>query len=294
MTKSNNILGHLLAFFSSLIWGTTLVSTKILLKNFQPVEILFFRFLMALLMFYIICPKKAPHTTKKQKIIIILAGITGVTLYYLLENIALNYTLAANVSIINCCAPFLTAIFTFLFLKNKEKINRTFFIGFVVSIIGIWFILFNGNKINLNSIGDILAMCAAISWAIYSILIKKIADYNIPTLLVTRKTFLYGIIFMIPFLFLFDFKFDLTLFFNLTNLLNLLFLGFIASGICFLMWNKSIKIIGTVKSGVYLYLIPVVTVILSSIILKEPISIYLIMGVILTILGLIISEIKTD
>ena len=294
MTNSNNILGHLLAFFTSLIWGTTLVSTKILLKNFQPVEILFFRFLMALLMLYIICPIKAPHTTKKQKIIIILAGLTGITLYYLLENIALNYTLAANVSIINCCAPFLTAIFTFLFLKNKEKVNRNFFIGFVVSIIGIWFILFNGNKINLNPLGDILAMCAAISWAIYSILIKKIADCNIPTLLVTRKTFLYGIIFMIPFLFLFDFKFDLTLFFNLTNLLNLLFLGFIASGICFFMWNKSIKIIGAVKSGVYLYLIPVVTVILSSIILKEPISIYLIIGVILTILGLIVSEIKTD
>ena len=137
-------------------------------------------------------------------------------------------------------------------------------------------------------------MCAAISWAIYSILIKKITDYNIPTLLVTRKTFLYGIIFMIPFLFLFDFKFDFTLFFNLTNLLNLLFLGFIASGICFLMWNKSIKMIGAVKSGVYLYLIPVVTVILSSIVLKEPISIYLIIGVILTILGLIVSEFKAN
>ena len=249
---------------------------------------------MALLMFYIICPKKAPHTTKKQKIIIILAGLTGVTLYYLLENIALNYTLAANVGIINYNAPFLTAIFTFIFLKNNEKINKNFFIGFVVSIIGIWFILFNGTKINLNPIGDILAMFSATSWAIYSILIKKIAYYNIPILLVTRETFLYGIIFMIPFIFLFDFKFDLTTFFNLTNLLNLLFLGFIASGICFLMWNKSIKIIGAVKSGVYLYLIPVVTVILSSIILKEPISIYLIIGVILTILGLIISEIKTD
>jgi len=294
MTKNNTVLGHLLAFFTSLIWGTTLVSTKILLKNFQPVEILFFRFLMALLMFYIICPKKAPHTTKNQKITVILAGITGVTLYYLLENTALNYTLAANVSIINCSAPFLTAIFTFWFLKNNEKISRNFFIGFIISIIGIWFILFNGNKINLNPHGDILAMCAAISWSIYSILIKKIADYNIPTLLVTRKTFLYGIIFMIPFLFLFDIKFDLTPFLNLTNLLNLLFLGFAASGICFLMWNKSIKIIGAVKSGVYLYLIPVVTVILSAVILKEPISIYLITGVILTILGLVVSEIKTE
>ena len=292
INTNNKIFGHILALLTSVLWGTTLVSTKILLKDFQPVEILFFRFLMALLMFYIICPKKAPHTTKSQKIIMIFAGLTGITLYYLLENIALIYTLAANVSIINCCAPFLTAIFAFCFMKNNEKINRNFFLGFLVSIIGIWFILFNGNKIHLNPIGDILAMCAAVSWAIYSILIRKIYEYKIPTLIITRKTFLYGIIFMIPFLFLFNFRLDLSRFLNITNLVNLLFLGFVASGVCFLTWNKSIKILGAVKSGVYLYLIPVVTVILSSIILKEPISIFLITGIILTILGLIVSELK--
>ena len=292
MIKNNRILGHILAFLTAIIWGTTLVSTKILLRDFQPVEILFFRFLMALLLFYIIYPKKALHTTITQKIIIVCAGLTGITLYYLFENAALTYTLASNVSIINCAAPFLTAILALCFMRNKERINRYFFIGFIIAIMGIWIILFNGQQIHLNPIGDILAICGAVSWAVYSVLIKKISLYKLPTLLVTRKTFLFGIIFMIPFLFLFDFKFGLSRFSNPINLFNLLFLGFIASGVCFLTWNKAIKILGAVKSGVYIYLIPVVTVILSSIILKEPISLLLIIGIVLTLLGLIVSELK--
>lgn len=292
INTNSKFFGHILALLTSIVWGTTLVSTKILLRDFQPVEILFIRFLMALLLFYIVCPQKAPKTTKSQKLTIALAGLTGITSYYLFENIALTYTFATNVSIINCCAPFLTAIFTFYFLKNNEKINRNFFLGFFVSIIGIWIILFNGNKIHLNPIGDVLAICAATSWAFYSILIKKTSNYNIPTLIITRETFLYGIIFMIPFLFLFNFKLGLSRFLDITNLFNILFLGFIASGVCFFTWNKSIKILGTVKSGCYIYLIPVVTVILSSIILKEPVSLLLIMGIILTILGLVISEFR--
>lgn len=292
MIKNSKIFGHILAFVTAVIWGTTLVSTKVLLREFQPVEILFFRFLMALLMFYIIYPKKAPHTTKTQKLLIIFAGLTGITLYYLFENSALTYTLASNVSIINCMAPFLTAILALFFMKNKEKINRYFFIGFAVAITGIWLILFNGQQIHLNPTGDILAICGAIAWAFYSILIKKISLYKLPTLLVTRKTFLYGIIFMVPFLFMFNFKLGLSRFANPINLINLLFLGFIASGVCFLTWNKAIKILGAVKSGVYIYLIPVVTVILSSIILNEPVSMLLIIGIVLTLSGLIVSELK--
>ncbi len=97
---------------------------------------------------------------------------------------------------------------------------------------------------------------------------------------------------MVPFLFMFNFKLELSRFANPINLINLLFLGFIASGVCFLTWNKAIKILGAVKSGVYIYLIPVVTVILSSIILNEPVSMLLIIGIVLTLSGLIVSELK--
>lgn len=284
------ILGHLLGIFTAGVWGTTLISTKILLKDFEPVEILFFRFLIALIMFYVIFPKNDVKVTKKQDFLLSLAGLSGICFYYLFENSSLIYTFASNVSVINCLAPMLTAILAVIFFGTKEKINFNFVIGFIMSVAGVALIAYNGASIHLNPKGDILALCAAFSWAFYSILIKKLASYGLSTLFITKKTFLYGTMFMVPFIFLFDFKFALTRFLNPVNAFNMLFLGILASAVCFMAWSKTIKILGAVKSGAYLYLIPVITIITSVLILKEPLSTLLISGAILTLSGLIVSE----
>ena len=288
--KNDAITGHLLALFVAVLWGTTLISTKILLIEFQPVEILFFRFLMATVILYLFSFNKKYKMTFKQEILTILAGLSGITLYYLLENIALIYTLASNVGVINCCAPFFIAILTFF--TTKEKLNKNFFFGFILSIIGISFIVFNGAKVHINPIGDILALGAAIVWGFYSIFVKKLGNYGISSAIITRKAFLYGLIFMIPALFLFNFKLGIARFSNPVNLFNLLFLGIGASALCFLAWNKAIRLIGSFKTGAYLYLIPVVTVATSAIVLKEQMTIYLISGTVLTLFGLFISEKK--
>lgn len=89
--------GHLAALVTILIWGATFISTKVLLVDFQPIEILFFRFLMGLLALMIVYPHRLKGTTIKQESVFVAAGLCGVCLYYLLENIALTYTIASNV-----------------------------------------------------------------------------------------------------------------------------------------------------------------------------------------------------
>lgn len=89
--KNKNKTGHLAALLTIIIWGTTFISTKVLLVDFQPVEILFFRFLMGLLALLIIYPHRLKGTTRKQEMTFIAAGLCGICLYYLLENIALTY-----------------------------------------------------------------------------------------------------------------------------------------------------------------------------------------------------------
>ena len=83
--------GHLAALVTILIWGTTFISTKVLLVDFQPIEILFFRFLMGLLALMIVYPHRLKGTTIKQESVFVAAGLCGVCLYYLLENIALGF-----------------------------------------------------------------------------------------------------------------------------------------------------------------------------------------------------------
>ena len=89
--------GHLAALLTIFIWGTTFISTKILLKDFQPIEILLFRFLLGAAALFLVCPRRIKGTSPKQELTLAAAGLCGICLYYLLENIALTYTMASNV-----------------------------------------------------------------------------------------------------------------------------------------------------------------------------------------------------
>lgn len=283
-------LGHLSALLTIIIWGTTFISTKILLADFQPMEILLFRFAMGFVILLIIYPHRLKGIHAKQEVTFMAAGFCGICLYYLLENIALTYTMASNVGVIISVAPFITAIFSHLFTKTEEKLQVSFFIGFIAAMAGIILISFNGSQMELNPVGDILAFIAAIVWACYSILTKKISSYGLPVIQTTRRTFFYGIVFMIPMLFFFDFSLDLSGFADITNLLNILYLGIGASALCFVTWNFAIKILGAVKTSIYIYMVPVITVVTSVVVLKEKITWISIFGTVLTIVGLFLSE----
>ncbi len=292
MKTNKGMTGHLLAAITTFIWGTTFISTKVLLVSFTPIEILFFRFVMGLIILTAVFPHRLKGTTRKQEILFAGAGLCGVTLYFLLENIALTYTLASNVGVIISVAPFFTALFSHWFLEN-EKLKANFFIGFVIAMIGIILINFNGSMVlKLNPMGDLLAILAAFVWAIYAILTKKVSQFGYNTIQTTRRIFLYGVIFMLPALSVLPFKWGFERFLQPVNLFNILFLGLGASALCFVTWNTAVKLLGAVKTSIYIYLVPAVTVITSILILNETITWIAACGTFLTLVGLFISERK--
>lgn len=291
MEKRNlEMKGHLAVLFTIVVWGTTFISTKFLLEKFTPMEILFFRFLLGTIVLFLIKPELLKVKNKKEHKYFIIAGISGVSLYFLFENIALTMTEASNIGIIVSISPFFTAIISQFFLP-KERLKLQFFIGFIFAILGIVIITTYGEKdFSINPLGDILGILAAFIWSIYSIAMKKLGNLRYNTIKVTRRVFLIGIIFMLPFLFILDFKFNLKRFDSPFYIINIIYLGIGASAICFVTWNWSVKILGAIRTSVYVYLIPVITLIASSILLKETITIYKIIGIILILIGLFISE----
>lgn len=282
--------GHIAAFITILIWGTTFISTKVLLRSVAPVEILFIRFMIGYFALWCVCPRRLTIKNKKQELYFAAAGLCGVTLYYLLENIALTYTLASNVGVIISMAPFFTVIFSGLLLHDKRPSVR-FFVGFLIALAGIFLISSGGEAaLKINPLGDILAMAAAVVWALYSTITRKISSFGYQTIQTTRRTFFYGLIFMIPVLFLMDFHIEAAHFMNMTNVLNLIFLGFGASALCFVTWNSAVKILGSVKTSVYIYMVPVITAVTSALILHEKMTLIMIAGIALTLIGLFLSE----
>ena len=284
-----NKSGHLCALVTILIWGTTFISTKVLLLSFKPVEILFFRFLLGLLILLAVYPHRLLISDKKQERTFALAGLTGVCLYYLLENIALTYTSASNVGVIISAAPFFTSFLT----RGEEKPRINFYIGFLISMAGICLISFSSSKLQLNPIGDILSLLAAFVRACYAVITKKISSFGYNTVQTTRRVFIYGLIFMLPVLIFSDFSLGLQRFTDAKNLLNILYLGAGASALCFVTWNIAVKALGALKTSVYIYIVPVITVVTSLIVLNEKITISSAVGTILTLLGLIMSQKKT-
>lgn len=290
--ENKTTAGHLLALLTVIIWGTTFISTKILLADFQPVEILFFRFVMGLLALVLIYPRRLKGTTCGQELTFAAAGLCGVCLYYLLENIALTYTMASNVGVIISVAPFFTAILSHLFLKEEGKPRAGFLLGFAVAMVGIVLISFSGARLKLNPAGDFLALAAAALWACYSVLTKKISGFGYNIILTTRRIFAYGILFMAPALLLFGFKPEPAWFANPVYLFNLVYLGLGASALCFVTWNFAVKVLGAVKTSVYIYMDPVITVVTSMLILHEKMTVLAGIGTVLTLAGLFLSESK--
>nr|WP_154893774.1 DMT family transporter [Paenibacillus xylanexedens] len=292
MSENKHTAGHLLALLTILIWGTTFISTKILLIDFTPVEILLFRFLIGYVVLFLIYPRVMRISTVRDEMLFMAAGLCGVTLYFLIENIALVFTLASNAGVIVSIAPFFTAVLAHFFLKD-EPLSRHFVVGFAIALTGIVIIAFNGSySLQLNPLGDLLAFVAPAVWAIYSVLMRKIGDLHYHTIGATRKVFFYGLLFMLPALFLFEFHFDMERLADLTNLSNLLFLGVGASALCFVTWNRAVSLLGAVKTSVYIYLVPVITLLASALLLHEPITWITMLGAVLTLLGSIISERK--
>ena len=315
MENQNNkikIFGYALASITIFFWGITFICTKALLNDFSALEILFFRFLAAYIGLWIIRPK-FEKIERRDNILFILAGLSGVVLYQFSENIAINYTNASNVSVIVSICPLFTAIIAQYFLKENH-LNLWFLLGFLISITGVALVCFNGKmELKLNPKGDLLALFAGICWGFYSLFVSLINKKNYDPVCATRRVFFYAVLFMLPLMIAgyivtqSDSKSDIaaSMFVTISkainaerfskpmNWVNLLFLGVVASGFCFSAWNKACEIVGTVKVSCGIYLIPVVTIVFAFFTLGEQITWLGAIGAVLTIIGLFVSEKKT-
>ncbi len=154
--------GHLFALFTVVVWGTTFVATKVLLVDFAPIEILFYRFLIGFLVLWACRPRHVKLGGWREEALVAAAGLTGVVLYFLFENIALTYTTASNVGVIVAVNPFFTALLSSLLLRD-EKLHPVFFAGFALAMAGIVLISWEGLGTG-GVVGDALAVAAAAVW----------------------------------------------------------------------------------------------------------------------------------
>lgn len=287
---NKKIVGHILALITIIVWGSTFISTKMLLSEFTPVQIMLCRFAIAYVVLWLIRPK-IDKTELKDELLFLLMGIFGCTVYFMTENTALKYTLASNVSIIVASAPIITAILAHFFIKG-ERLNKNIGLGFAVAFAGVIMVVFNGQFVlKLNPAGDALSLGAAVSWAIYSVILRTCVDkYN--SVMLTRKLMFYGFITAFPIALVQGERMPFEAFRNPEMLFCILFLGVVGSGICYVLWNIAISRLGVVTTNNYIYINPFVTLVTGGIVLKEPITVMGVVGAVLIISGVVIASKK--
>ena len=285
---NKKLFGSALAFLCVFAWGLTFVSTKVLLEYLNEVEILFLRVVIAYITMWIIYPKKMKFESWKKECCFFMAGLTGICLYYILENLALGITYASNVSIIVSTAPLFIVLAFKLLKMHDEKLTKNYYYGFAVALLGI--VIMSGYTMNLR--GDLLALFSSIMWALYSVFMKFCLATKAHIVQITRRVFFYGIITVgACAIFFFDFEIGKEIL-KPVVFLNVVFLSIIASAFAFIAWNLAIKMLGATASAAFIYLNPVITVVASHFILGEPITALSSVGTALVLLGLYLSEKK--
>lgn len=294
MQKSiKRYLPHLVAFVVVAIWGSTFVFTKLLLLGgLTAAQIFILRFIMAYALLLGYCLLKGIRwlsNSWRDELLMAALGVTGGSLYFLTENSAMNYTTTTNTSIIVSLCPLFASAIIGLFYK-AERLSRLQAFGTLLAAAGVVVVVMNGHFVlHLSPRGDLLAFAACLCWAFYSLLMIP-ANARYDTMFITRKVFFYGLVSMIPY-FIVNPALNVHLLLAKPQMLwNLLFLGCVASMMCFLAWNWVLKQLGAVVATNYVYLNPVTTIVFAWFVLGEPITLWFILGTLFILLGMFLAD----
>ena len=281
---------HMIAILTVIVWGTTFVSTKVLISyGLSPADILFYRFVLAYIGIWFVSPKTLWAKSWKDELLLVASGLCGGSLYFIAENSALGITLASNVSLLICTTPILTAFLTFIIYKG-EHLKSTLIYGSIIALLGVALVVFNGGFIlRINPLGDLLTLIAALLWAFYGIILRRL-DKHYSTLFITRKVFFYGIVTLLPFFYFEPLNTDVEVLTTPLVLSNLIYLGLVASMFCYIMWNLTISKLGVVRTTNYIYVIPLVTLITSALIINEKITGIALLGSVFILGGVYLAE----
>ena len=299
MREKQRLLGHILAFITVAIWGSTFVFTKmLLLDGLSPAQIFTLRFIVAyvlLLTFELITRWQSFRlfsTSWRDELVMLLLGITGGSIYFLTENAAMLYTTATNTSLIVCSCPLFAMLLVALAYRQTERFTRVQVIGSLLACLGMTVVVLNGRFVlHLSPLGDMLAFGACLCWAVYSLLMKSVTN-RYSTFFITRKVFFYGLLTILPYYILFPGFPSFDVIFSPEVLWNLLFLSVIASMVCFLVWNWVIHQLGAVVATNWVYFNPIITILFAWWLLHEHITLWFLLGSLLIIIGMILSDKK--
>ncbi len=281
---------HILLGLTMLIWAGSFIFIKIGLKSLDPFNLAFYRFLIAspLLMAWVFWKKGFVKPGRFDWINLSILALSGVTLLYAFQFLALEYTTATNASILINTSAVFVALWGFV----KREANPRKLFGVFLSFTGVVLIVSKGTLEFFSSktlFGDILMIVDGFLWAIYTVLgSKMLLKYDHETL--TAYAFALGTAYLVPFALLAGVANPLT--FNSETLTALLYLSLLCSVFAYVVWYYALTNADSTSVAVYVYLVPLFTAIFAFYALGEKPDFFTAIGGIITISGVYLTTAK--
>ena len=297
MLIANNHKAYIFLILATLFWsGNFIVGKAASLFEIPPFTLNFYRWFCAWLIL-------APFTLKEifekriyileNKILIMVLGITSITLFNSIVYYSLNFTQVITGVLMISTIPVMIIFFSSILKTEKTSFYQI--LGVVFSMLGVIIIITKANleiliRLNFNK-GDLWMIAAMFSWALYSALLKskklKLSQVSLLQTIITS-----GLIFLLPIYLIegslgYHPSLDAPFFLTLTYVV--IFPGLLS----FIFWIKGISIIGANRSGIFLHLMPIFSAVLAILIFKEKFMIYHLIGASFIIIGILLSN-KTN
>lgn len=275
-------------------WGGTFIAGKLISHNVDPYSAAFLRFLIASLFLIFLTVKKEgrlPALPPNKIFIVFLLGLTGIFSYNLFFFSGLNHIQANRASLIIASNPIFISLCSVIFFK--DKLNFIKISGLFLSVTGALVVISDGNPLSIFTLGfgkgELLILGCVASWVCYSILGKKAMDSLSPITAVCYSSIAGTILLFFPALFKGTFINMLS--YNSIEWASLFFLGFFGTVLGFFWYYEGINAVGPLRAGIFINFVPITAIILAFFVLKEPVTIYLIIGAILVISGVFLTNI---
>jgi len=295
--NKNNFQGYIFALIATAIWSGNFIVARDLSETIPPISLAFWRWIIAFLAitpFAIKSLLKDWKLFKKHFLYLIITSVFGITIFNTLIYVAGQTTTAINLSLISITFPiFIIIISRFLY---KEKITLHKILGIILVGIGVILIITKGSPAVLFELtffkGDLWMLLAAIIFAVYSILLKhKPKEINV--LSFQYATFSLGLLMLFPF-YLIELSLVEPTVYDSNAILSIIYIGIGASLISFILWNKSILLIGPARAGMVYYTLPLFSGLLAFLLLKEKLNLNHLYSALLIVSGIILSNYNSN
>lgn len=283
---------YIFALLAMIFWGMSFIWTSIVFDYYPPITTIFLRLVISSTFLFIILAVSGflQRIRREHFLLFLLSAIFNPFFYFLGENYGLKYSTPSISAVVIATIPLFTPFAAWFMIR--EKVSRLNIAGIMISFTGILVMLIRPDfSFATDPLGVILLLLAVVSAVIYSVLLKRLTKHYTPVNIIAWQNLL-GVIFFLPLFLILDFGEFIAVVPDRRLLVALFSLAIIASSVAYVLFATTIKHIGVSRANVYSNLIPVTTVIASYFILDEIFTGRKVLGIVIVILGVFITQIN--